>query len=154
MYQHILVLLDGSELAECVLPHLEAIGSGCSAKKVTLARVVEPLHMYGGVESRFSPEERQRLDNETKDIARTYLGQVAKRLKQNGLDAQVEVLYGKVIEIIADFVNKNEVDLVIISTHGRSGVSRMVWGSMADRILRSVCAPILMVRAPGCVIGV
>ena len=154
MYQHILVPLDGSDVAECVLPHLEAIGGGCGVKKITLVRVVEPLHLYGGVESRFSPEERQRLDKETMDIARNYLNQVVQRLKQNGLAAEAKVLYGKVVDTIAEYVNKNEVDLLIISTHGRSGVSRLVWGSVADRILRSVCAPILMVRAPGCVIGV
>jgi nucleotide-binding universal stress UspA family protein len=46
------------------------------------------------------------------------------------------------------------VDLIIIATHGRSGVSRWVWGSVADRILRSSCVPVLMVRAPGCVPGI
>ena len=150
MYQHILVPLDGSELAEGVLPHLKAIAGGCSVKLVTLVRVVEPLHMYGGLESRFSPEERQRLDKETMDIAGTYLEEVAKRLKQDGLEVEIKVLYGKVIEKIADFAAENGVDLVIASTHGTSGVSRMVLGSMADRVLRSVCAPILMVRASGC----
>ena len=154
MYQHILVSLDGSDVAECVLPHLEAIGGGCGVKKITLVRVVEPLHLYGGMESRFSPEERQRLDKETMDIARSYLNQVVKRLKQKGLAAEANVLYGKVVDTIAEYVNKNEVDLLIISTHGRSGVSRLVWGSVADRVLRSACVPILMVRAPGCVIGV
>ena len=49
---------------------------------------------------------------------------------------------------------KNEVDLIAISTHGRSGISRWVWGSVADRVLRSACVPVLMVRAPGCVPGV
>jgi nucleotide-binding universal stress UspA family protein len=48
----------------------------------------------------------------------------------------------------------NDFDLIIIATHGRSGVSRWVWGSVAERILRSACVPVLMVRAPGCVIKV
>lgn len=55
MYQHIMVPLDGSELAECVLPHVEAIAQGRDKCKVTLVRVVLPFHLYGGVESRFSP---------------------------------------------------------------------------------------------------
>jgi len=46
------------------------------------------------------------------------------------------------------------VDLIVIATHGRSGVSRWVWGSVADRILRSACVPVLMVRAPGCFPGI
>lgn len=149
MYQHILVPLDGSEVAECVLPHLRAIGDGCNAKKITLVRVVEPLHMYGGVESGISPEERHRIDDSAKKIARTYLEQIAERLKQDGLGVDYEVPYGKVIDEIAGFVKENGVDLVILSTHGKSGVSRMVWGSMADRILRSIHVPILMIRASG-----
>lgn len=147
MYQHILIPLDGSEVAECVLPHLKAIGEGCNAKKVTLVRVVEPLHMYGGVETSIRPEERRRIDDEAKKIAGAYLEHVAERLKQDGLGANYEVLYGKVIDEIASFVKENGVDLVILSTHGKSGVSRMVWGSMADRILRSIHVPILMIRA-------
>ena len=149
MYQHILVPLDGSEVAECVLPHLTVIGTGCDAKKITLVRVVEPLHLYGGVESGISPEERHRIDDEARKIAGTYLEQVAERLKQNGLGVDYEVPYGKVIDVIAGFVKKNGVDLVILATHGKSGVSRMVWGSMADRILRSIHVPILMIRASG-----
>jgi nucleotide-binding universal stress UspA family protein len=63
-------------------------------------------------------------------------------------------MVGKVAESIADYATKNGVDLIIIATHGRSGVSRWVWGSVADRVLRSACVPVLMVRAPGCVPGI
>ena len=56
--------------------------------------------------------------------------------------------------MIAEYATKNEIDLIVIATHGRSGVSRWVWGSVADRILRSACVPVMMVRAPGCVPGV
>ena len=154
MYQHIMVPLDGSKLAECVLPHLEIIARGCNAKKVTFVRVVEPLHLYGGTESRFSSEERQRLEATTVDTARSYLNQLVKQLKYNRVKVQSEVLSGKVADELADYANKNEVDLIIISTHGRSGVSRWVWGSVADRILRSACVPVLVVRAPGCAPGI
>ena len=60
MYQHILVPLDGSELAECVLPHVKAISLGCAVVKVTLIRGVAQLHIRGGLESHISPEERGR----------------------------------------------------------------------------------------------
>jgi nucleotide-binding universal stress UspA family protein len=153
MYQHVMVPLDGSELAECVLPHVEEVAGGCSIKKVTLVRVVEPLHLYGGMESRIGPEERRKLEADAVNIARSYLDQVAKRLKEKGLAVESEVLYGKVADELTAYVDKNGVDLVVISTHGRSGVSHWVWGSVADRILRSVCVPIFMVRAPGCVSG-
>ncbi len=153
MYQHIMVPLDGSELAECVFPHLEVVARGCNVDKVTIVRVVEPLHMRGGVETHIPPEERQRLEASAINIAESYLDQIVERLKQAGLTVESEVLYGKVIDELADYANKNEVDLIIISTHGHSGVSRWVWGNTADRILRAVCAPVFMVRAPGCVPG-
>jgi len=155
MYRHILVPLDGSELAECVFPHVETIAEGQDGCKVTLVRVVSPLHLYGGVESSLSPEERRRLEADSMKVARDYLDGVVRRLKDVGIKVEPEVLYGgQVVDEIVEYTEKNEVDLVVIATHGRSGVSRWVWGSVADRILRSVCMPVLMVRAPGCVPGI
>ncbi len=146
MYQHIMIPLDGSELAESVLPHVEAIAGGCKVSKVTLVRVVTPLHLYGGVESGISPEERPRLEADSMDIARNYLDEVVKRLRDDGIVAQSEVLLGGVIDELVKYADKNKVDLIVIATHGRSGVGRWVWGSDADRILRSAHVPVLMVR--------
>jgi len=155
MYQHILVPLDGSELAECVLLHVEALAERQDACKVTVVRVVSPLHLYGGVESSLSPEERKRLEADSMKVAREYLDGVVTGLRDAGIKAESEVLYGEhVVDEIVEYAEKNEVDLVVIATHGRSGVSRWVWGSVADRILRSICVPVLMVRAPGCVVGI
>jgi nucleotide-binding universal stress UspA family protein len=154
MYQHVMVPLDGSELAECVLPHVRAIAVGCSVVKVTLVRVVEPLLIRGSVGVRISPEEKERLEKQSMDEAKDYLEQIAKSLKESGVAAESEVLSGDVVSKLVDYANMNEVDLVIISTHGRSGVSRWVWGSVTDRILRAVCVPVTMVRAPGCFPGI
>ena len=151
MYHHIMVPVDGSKLAECVLPHVEAITQGCQVSKVTLVRVVKPFHLYQGEEYRISPEERKRLEANSMNIARSYLEQLAKNLQVNGATIKYEVLYGDVTEQLVDFVNKNEVDLVVISTHGHSGISRWFWGGTADRILRSSHVPVMMVRAPGSV---
>ena len=65
-----------------------------------------------------------------------------------------EVLEGSVAETLAAWAEQNDVDLIIIASHGRSGVSRWVMGSVADRILRSVCVPVMMIRAPGCTPGI
>ena len=154
MYQHIMVPLDGSELAECVLPHVEAIAKGCNVSKITLIRVVTPLHLHGGVESSLSPEERRRLEADSTDIARNYLDQIVKRLTDIGIAAESEVLYGNVIDKLVDYADRSGADLTVIATHGRSGVSRWVWGSVADRILRSARMPVLMVRVPGHVVGI
>jgi len=146
MYRHIMVPMDGSELSESVFPHVEAVANGCKVSHVTLVHVVEPLHMHSGLESMFSPEERWRLEKDGMDIARNQLNLVVRRLKKKGVLAKVEVLHGHVVDKLVEYADKNEVDLIILCTHGRSGVGRLVLGSVADRLLRSTKVPVLMVR--------
>ena len=88
MYKHVMVPLDGSELAECVIPHVETIVEGLKGCRVTLIRVVTPLHLYGSLESRFSPEERKRLEKDNLDITRDYLDRLRQRLKDKGIEAE------------------------------------------------------------------
>ena len=149
MYQHVMVPLDGSELAECVLPYVEAIGTGCNVAKVTLVRVVPPLKLHGGVESGLSPEIRQQLEDDSKRIAGEYLEEKAQQLRDKGVVAESAVLFGEVVHELIEFTSAHEVDLIITATHGRSGVSRWFLGSIADRTLRASPVPVLMVRAPG-----
>ena len=149
MYQHVMVTLDGSELAECVLPHVEAIGTGCNVAKVTLVRVVPPLKLHGGVESGLSPEIRQQLEDDSKRIAGEYLEEKAQQLRDKGVVAESVVLFGEVVHELIEFTSAHEVDLIITATHGRSGVSRLFLGSIADRTLHASPVPVLMVRAPG-----
>lgn len=87
MYHHIMVPLDGSDLGESVLSHVQAVARGCNVSKVTLVRVVEPLHSDAGVESRLSTEDRSRFEDKRMDIARNYLHQLLKQLKDNGIMA-------------------------------------------------------------------
>ena len=61
---------------------------------------------------------------------------------------------GKAADMLADYVKGSDADLVVIASHGRSGISRWVYGSVADRLLRAACVPVLMVRAPGCIAGI
>ena len=153
MYRHIMVPVDGSKLAECVLPHVAAIAQGCQITKVTFVRVVTPLHLYQGEEYRFPQEERERLEADSRNVAREYLAKLTKPLKYGGSEIGYEVLYGKVSDQITEFADKNGVELIVISTHGHSGIGRWIWGSVTDRVLRASCVPVLMVRAPGCVPG-
>lgn len=152
MYKKILVPLDGSKLAECVLPHVQTLAQGSEVKEIVFVRVVEPFYPRGD----FVMEESQikKMEAEHKAAAAEYLKKLTGQLKYNNTKISHEVLYGPVAETLADYVAKNQIDLIVIATHGRSGVSRWVWGSIADRILRSSCVPVLMVRAPGCVPGI
>jgi nucleotide-binding universal stress UspA family protein len=169
MYQKVLVPLDGSELAECVLPHVEDLVSGGQVKDIIFLRVIEPYgltslgltvpeaDMVMPTPTPFSvqfAEQRKRIESEARVASQAYLSQVVSRLKHQGVNLKTAVLPGKAAETIADYASKNGIDLIVIATHGRSGVSRWVWGSVADRVLRSACVPVLMVRAPGCIPGI
>ena len=157
MYKKILVPLDGSELAECVLPHVESIAKGCSAESVTFIRVVEPVHIpigSGGDGYTFSTKDWQRMEAESRAAAEHYLTGLMGRVKYDSINVTSEVLTGgRAADMIAEYAAKNGADLIAIATHGRSGISRWIWGSVADRVLRSSRVPVMMVRAPGCVPG-
>jgi len=150
MYNHIMVPLDGSELAECVLPHVIFIAKADPGRQITLVRAVPPLKIYSAeFEGSVAVPEMQRIEEQSMANARDYLDKQAALLKEKGVNAAVSVIFGDVLDVLTDFAEKNKVDLIIIATHGRSGISRWVWGSVADRILRSARVPVLMIRAPG-----
>jgi nucleotide-binding universal stress UspA family protein len=154
MYQKILVPLDGSDLAECVLPHVEAIAAGCKVSQVVLVRVVDPIRLPGSVPARgdfgFTEKDRRQLEKHRKEAAEAYLKKIVDSLDVKGSNPSHAALEGKVAESLVDYAKNNNVDLIVIASHGRSGVSRWVLGSVADRMVRSSCVPVLMIRAPGC----
>ena len=150
MYKKIMVPLDGSELAECVLPHVEALATGFSLKEVILVRVVEPEEIPAyRVEGNLLSQVTLERESTRKSSAEDYLARVGTRLKREAAALHSEVLVGRVSESLVDYAEQKEVDLIVIATHGRSGVTRWVRGSVADKILRSANVPVLMVRAPG-----
>ena len=149
MYKKIMVPLDGSELAECVLPHVEAFIEGCHVKHFVFVRVVEPAATFYSGDYPISPEVMKERETDSEKIARDYLDQVLSRLGHESAELYSEVLIGNVADSLADYSENNEFDLILIATHGRSGVSRWVRGSIADKVLRSSNIPVLMVRAPG-----
>ena len=156
MYKKIMVPLDGSKLAERVFPHLETVVKGCESPEVIVVQAVEPLSVpYGREVAQFtSLEQVKAFETHQKVEAEKYLKEIVARLKETGVNAKADVIYGKAGEALSDYATKNNVDLVIIATHGRSGISRWVLGSVADRLIRSICVPVLMVRVPGCVPGI
>lgn len=148
MYEKIMVPLDGSELAECVLPHVEGFIKGCHVSNVVFVRVVEPITAPVG-NVYIGREESRERESTRKSAVKDYLNQIVDRLKHEGTELHSEVLVGRVADSLADYTEKNDIDLILIATHGRSGVTRWVRGSIADKILRYSNVPVLMVRAPG-----
>lgn len=162
MYKRVMVPLDGSKLAECVLPHVESVVKGCNSPEVVFVRVVEPaLEPYGPttdgasiISEKDAEAIRSKRDSQQKTEAEEYLDSLTGRLKYENAVVRSVIISGKPADSLADYARENDVDLIIMSTHGRSGISRWVWGSTADRVLRSSCVPVMMIRAPGCVPGI
>lgn len=152
MYKKIMVPLDGSPLAECVLPHVEAIAKGCSTGDIVLVSAVETV----AVDAHWTDlvpvvKDTQSVDKQNKSAAEAYLKKVTGRMKSSGLNVRSEAIVGKsAADLLADYAVKNSVDLIIIATHGRSGISRWVMGSVAQKLSQSACVPVLLVRGPGC----
>lgn len=154
MYQKIMVPLDGSKLAEVVLPHVEAIAKGCGTSTVIFIRAVEPVLKPTGYDYFPLEEDRKLFKFDRKAVAKDYLKQLVSQLKYDGVNVQSKVIVGKAAESLVEYAEKNDVDLIAIATHGRSGVSRWVWGSVAERILHSARVPVLVVRPPECKPGI
>lgn len=148
MYKKMLVPLDGSELSECSLEHVKAVAKGCQCNDVILLRVIEPdpqIADIGGVTSeRWYRDAQAKVQTEVKK----YISQVANKLKKEGLNTKSVIVKGRAADEILNYANKNQMDLIIMSTHGRSGVSRWVFGSVAEKVIRHSTLPILIVRAP------
>ena len=148
--------MDGSKLAECVLPYVEELVNNCAAEEVILASVTERKQGYRAVpdysqehEETLMPEAVGKMDRQ----AQKYLDRLAKNFKDKGSKVQTIVLLGNPAEEIAIFANHKGCDLIVIASHGRSGPSRWTHGSVAEKVFRASCVPILMVRAPGCIVG-
>ncbi|MFC2016287.1 universal stress protein [Chloroflexota bacterium] len=150
----ILAPLDGSELAESVLSHVEALSKqrGSELVDVVLLRVCEPLAVpsystpeLSGVPLNWGEYVQQEMAR-AKQAAREYLAGVEKRLKDSNISVRSEVLEGKAADEIVDYVKKNPFNLIVMATHGRAGLSRWVYGSVAENVLLEVSNPVLLVR--------
>jgi nucleotide-binding universal stress UspA family protein len=151
MYKKILVPLDGSELSECTLPHVESIAIAQKVPEVILLRVVEPMSSidaagYTQVGGDVIPGIRKKYITEIKE----YLGKVEQRLKQKGISAKSVVLEGPPAEEILRYAGKENVDLIIIATHGKTGISRFLFGSVAEKVSRHAKMPVQLITPSGC----
>lgn len=162
----VLVPLDGSERSEAVLPHAEALAKqrGTELVDVVLLRVCEPpptpsyyLSEPGAVYAPLAETEtigpqgswREYAKQEiarSRRVAEEYLAGIEKRLSDSKISVRSEVLEGKAAEEIVDYANENPFNLIVMSTHRRSGLRRLVYGSVTENVLQGVSRPILLIR--------
>jgi nucleotide-binding universal stress UspA family protein len=150
VYNKILVPLDGSALAECSLDHLKQVISGEKAPEIILLRVVEPLHSNDAAAWAQGGYTIAEVEKKAREEASNYLDQTTAGLARKGIQARSEVVFGRTAETILEYSARNGINLIIISTHGRSGISRWAFGSVADRVTRQAGIPVLLISAPGC----
>jgi nucleotide-binding universal stress UspA family protein len=146
---HILIPLDGSELAERVLEPATALG-GLMQAHYTLFRVV-PTVQYVGYGFDYYPVRvgDENLDQLHEATAQAYLDRVAGRLRKQSLPVESRVLAEpQAATAILDEARILKVDLIALATHGRRGMARLLLGSVADKVIRGATAPVLVVRPP------
>jgi len=152
MYERILVPLDGSKVGETALVHVEKLVSKLVPKvktEVTLFRVISSLSHYviageASVQVPYSDKEIVQIKKKTKD----YLDKAGEGLRSKGAIVKTKVATGRAAEEIIKAADELKVDLIAMSTHGRSGLSRLTFGSITDKVLRAGTVPVLAVRAP------
>ncbi|MBI4284491.1 MAG: universal stress protein [Chloroflexi bacterium] len=152
-----MVPLDGSKLAECVLPYVEDLATGCKPEEVILTSVTERVVGFRPIEDHSQPTGERLVPEAVGKLetpARRYLARIAKKLNEKGIKTRTEVLLGDPAQELTFFAENEKCDLVIMASHGRSGVSRWTHGSVAEKVFRGSCVPVLMVRAPGSMPGV
>jgi nucleotide-binding universal stress UspA family protein len=141
MYKRVLLPLDGSPLAEQALPHAIAQARYSKAELILL-RVVEPFAQA----SMLSVADLERIRQQTEDWSREYLGRIAADVQQQGVLTQTATVEGRPHVAIAEYAESNQVDLIVMSTRGQSGLTRWFMGSVADRVVRGATVPVLLVR--------
>ena len=172
-YKKIVVPLDGSKLAEVALSHVEEIAAGCHVAEIALVSVTESLKVQVArsepvefvAEGQFRGTTAQ-VDNMGRaymtynqpltkvpvtvgrmaKAAKTYLAKIAERMEKKGLSPKVYVLVGNVAEQIVDFARNENADLIVMASHGRSGVSHWAVGSVAEKVFRATDIPVLLVK--------
>ncbi|MBI4296013.1 MAG: universal stress protein [Chloroflexi bacterium] len=175
MYNKVVVPLDGSKLAEVALPHLEEIARGCSIPEILLVSVTEPIkgslsatlaieHATGKEYTTppipvgtshtgivYSLDSARMADvpvtmGRMAKTALNYLVRTSRQLEKRGFKTQVSVLIGNPAEEIVHFVEEQGADLIVMASRGKSGFSRWDMGNVAEKVIRVVNVPVVLVK--------
>lgn len=137
MFRKILVPLDGSTIAEQIFLKLREVTNG--EREVHLLRVANAAQLPG-----VDPAE---LQVSVLREAEEYLAGLEARLRAEGMRVESHVRYGHPAEEIIEHIRHRDYDLIAMTTHGRSGVSRLLMGSVTESVIRRAAIPVLVVRA-------
>ena len=146
MFKRILVCLDGSSLAEQILPYATEIASHFGSRLVLLKVTLHPSAVVSPSLGYYRETPLKEIQ-QARDEAEAYLERIAQRLRKRGLAVDCVTLPGSPGETIVSYADKHKIGLIALGTHGHSGLGRLVFGSVADFVLKQSGLPIL-IRKP------
>ena len=144
MYEKILVPLDGSKRAEMIRPHVRELASRFQATAI-LIMVIEYIYS-DSIGEPYTLVSEKNFRTKLKE-SEAYLNKVASRLQSKGIECKTIVAHGPVVEKIIEAADNEDVDLIAMTSHGRGGLSRIFYGSVAAGILNRVDRPLFIVRS-------
>ena len=145
MYRKILVPLDGSKVAEGVLPHAKELAYSEGAELILLNVGANPA-----LDFVFSdPGLAQSAVQEQEERSKTYMTEIESQLKAAGFKTSTVLRVGAVADVILGVAEKLQVDVIAMSTHGRTGPARWLLGSVAERVVHNSKVPVLLIRSTG-----
>ena len=144
MYRKILVPLDGSKRAEAILPHVEQLALRYQAKVIFL-QVIEN-QVVTGIEGAYVPLTDQELGQTIKQVE-TYLAGIRGEFQEKEIETQTCTIHGKIVTEIIKLATREAVDLIAMASHGRGGLARVFYGSVAAGVLQNVDRPLLIIRS-------
>lgn len=146
MFNIVLVPLDGSKRAESIIPYVEELVAGRKAT-VVLLQVIEPGAATVTPYEMVPYYDVELAENWIKE-SRAYLVGFQDALTAKGIESMVVVEQGPVVRTILDVAEREHVDLIAMASHGRTGLARVFYGSVAAGVLQQADRPLLLVRAP------
>jgi nucleotide-binding universal stress UspA family protein len=150
MFKKILVCLDGSDLAEQIMPYVKEQAKSFKSSVVLLHVTPEPVIVTPGVpgEPGYPLQTKSMIKEMQQEMthSKEYLDRLAAGFNKSGIRAKCVILEGPAGESIVNYAKVNRINLIAIATHGRSGIGRMIVGSVADFVLRESGLPILIIR--------
>jgi nucleotide-binding universal stress UspA family protein len=141
-YQKILVCLDGSALAEAALPHAQMLASDEAAELVLLRISANPAAEFSFSDPGIADTLIQEMESETL----AYMQSMRAKLQRAGFRTSFLVCQGPIAETILKTAAEIQADVIVMSTHGRSGIQRWLVGSVADRVVTHSTIPVMLIR--------
>ncbi len=153
MFEKILVCLDGSTLAEQIMPYASEQAIRFQGKLVLLQVVPEPVAYSPSIPGEAPVPIQTNImvagAKEALNSAKKYLEKLARSLRRKGIQVKTVAIPGRAGQAILDYANTNGMNLIAIATHGRGGLRRAVFGSVADYVLRESGLPVLVIKPQG-----